>query len=371
MQRLLLVGIPDEEQENLSFALGNSYQLIFQKECNFDQLSAYPSVLIFKVKADYSDFNVIEHANRLFIPVITIVHKDLIDYGMHLKGFGAFAVVFDEYKYHELGEKITLALAASNASVQTTIDQSELINSRLIGSSKNMLLLKENIRRCSNASIPVCIHGESGTGKEVVARLMHDLHPTRSKHRFVAKNCTSIPDQLFESELFGAEKGAYTGAETRPGSFEAANNGTLFLDEIADLPKSNQPKLLRALENQTVVRLGSVEEYKVDVRLICASHKDLKKIVNKKKFRLDLYYRLAAVKLYIPPLRKRPEDIPLLVGYFMKQQPVPRIVPDGVIEKLMNYEWPGNVRQLINVLERAILFSGERDYITPESVFFY
>lgn len=373
MRELLLIGFPESEHEKLSFIFSDSFQLIFKDTFSHNNNMLSPAAILFKVKACYSDFQLIEKANSLFIPIISIVEKRHVDYGMHLIGYGCFAVLFDDYTPVEISSKVLLAIS-SNSREGSAFNDSELqdlINTRLIGNSKNMLVLKENIKKIAHSSIPVFVHGESGTGKEVVARLLHDLHPARKKYRFVARNCSSIPKTLFESELFGSEKGAYTGAETRPGSFEVAHNGTLFLDEIRELAKINQPKLLRVLEEKAILRLGSINECKVDVRLVSASHKDLKKGVSKNKFRLDLYYRLAAVKLHIPPLRQRLDDIPMLIRFFMSRHASPKLVPDGVIDKLSNYDWPGNIRQLINVLERAILFSGKRDYITAESVFFY
>jgi formate hydrogenlyase transcriptional activator len=206
------------------------------------------------------------------------------------------------------------------------------------------------------------IQGETGTGKEVIARAIHEASPRRNQ-RFVALNCAAIPSALLESELFGHEKGAFTGAWAQAkGRFEMAHGGTLFLDEIGDMPLELQPKLLRALQEREFERLGSGQTVRVNVRVVAATNQDLGELVNKKLFRADLYYRLNVIPLCLPPLRERLQDIAALTEFFVAKfaaslnKPID-VIPDDVIEILKAHDWPGNIRELQNFIERAVLFS--------------
>jgi formate hydrogenlyase transcriptional activator len=208
------------------------------------------------------------------------------------------------------------------------------------------------------------IQGETGTGKEVIAQAIH-RQSSRSHGPFVKLNCAAIPGPLLESELFGHERGAYTGACTQTkGRFQMADRGTLFLDEIGDLPLELQPKLLRALQEREFERLGSSQTIRVDVRVVAATNQDLAQLVAKRQFRADLYYRLNVIPIYVPPLRDRVQDIPLLVKYFVQKlsarfdKPID-LIPDEVMEALKAHYWPGNIRELQNFVERAVVFSPE------------
>jgi transcriptional regulator with GAF, ATPase, and Fis domain len=208
----------------------------------------------------------------------------------------------------------------------------------------------------------VLIQGESGTGKELVAKAIHDLSPRRGQP-FIAVNCAALPAPLIESELFGHEKGAFTGAsQTKPGRFEMADQGTLLLDEIGELEPALQAKLLRVLEDGEIQRLGSTVTRKVDVRLIAATNRDLRRDVRDGRFRSDLYYRLSVFPIEVLPLRDRREDIPLLVWHFIQSRQralgrAIRKIPKAAMAALQAYEWPGNVRELQNVVERAMILS--------------
>jgi transcriptional regulator with PAS, ATPase and Fis domain len=207
----------------------------------------------------------------------------------------------------------------------------------------------------------VLITGESGTGKEVVARAIHRMSP-RSEGSFIAINCAAIPEQLLESELFGHIKGAFTGATAdHPGLFELTDGGTLLLDEIADLPQALQAKLLRVLEEGEVRRLGAREQRKIDVRVLAATGRSMEEAIEQGEFRSDLYYRLNVVRLHIPPLRERPEDIPELLTHFARQMAQrlgrPVSITPSALAALTNHAWPGNVRELRNSLERAAVLS--------------
>ncbi len=232
----------------------------------------------------------------------------------------------------------------------------------LIGSSAKFRTLLEDVEMVAPVDSAVLIQGETGTGKEVIARAIHEAGPRR-KNRFVALNCAAIPSALLESELFGHEKGAFTGAVAQAmGRFQAADRGTLFLDEIGDLPLELQPKLLRALQEKQIERLGGNHTLQVDVRVIAATNQDLGQMVEERKFRADLYYRLNVFPMTLPPLRERAEDIPLLVEHFVEkfarqQGKVIERIPGEVMDALKRHDWPGNVRELQNVIERAVIMT--------------
>lgn len=235
----------------------------------------------------------------------------------------------------------------------------------IVGRSIKMREVFAILEKIAPTCATIIIEGETGTGKEVVARTIHEKS-SRAKEPFIVFDCGAVPKDIIESELFGHEKGSFTGAiTTRPGLFEIANGGTLFLDEIGELYLDLQPKLLRALEQREIRKVGSNRSIKVDVRLIAATNKNLEEEVKTQRFREDLYYRLSVVRIYLPPLRERKEDIPLLIKHFLRTSPFNK-TPDGeqrimgineeALESLMNYHWPGNVRELMNVIERACSF---------------
>ncbi len=232
----------------------------------------------------------------------------------------------------------------------------------LIGSSPKFRTVLREVARVAPVDSAVLIQGETGTGKEVIARAIHEASPRRN-HHFVALNCAAIPSALLESELFGHERGAFTGACTQTkGRFQMADGGTLFLDEIGDMPLELQPKLLRALQEQEFERLGSTQTVRVNARVVAATNQDLGQLVTKKLFRADLFYRLNVIPICLPPLRERLQDIPLLTEFFVAKfaatlnKPIDSI-PDDVVAVLQAHDWPGNIRELQNFLERAVLFS--------------
>jgi formate hydrogenlyase transcriptional activator len=232
----------------------------------------------------------------------------------------------------------------------------------VVGESAALRRVLKQVETVAPTSSTVIIRGETGTGKELIARALHELSPRRGR-TFVKLNCAAIPTGLLESELFGHEKGAFTGAVgQKVGRFELAHQGTLFLDEIGDIPPELQPKLLRVLQEQEFERLGGTKTIKVDVRLVAATHRDLSNMVTDGRFREDLYYRLNVFPVVLPPLRERPDDIPRLVRHFTQQfarRMGRRIetIPSAVMESLVRYSWPGNVRELQNVVERAVILS--------------
>jgi len=234
------------------------------------------------------------------------------------------------------------------------------------GRSPAMRKVLELIDKVAPTDATVLVLGESGTGKELVARRIHHTSPRRDKP-LVAVHCATFPENLLESELFGYERGAFTGATRRKvGHFEYADGGTIFLDEVGELPASVQAKLLRFLQERQFTRLGGVEPVRVDVRVIAATNRDLEREVREGRFREDLFYRLNVFPIELPPLRERREDIPLLVEHFLRQRNrPPDVVSPEAMEALLAYDWPGNVRELENVIERALILAGE-GRITPD-----
>ncbi|WP_077033246.1 sigma-54 dependent transcriptional regulator [Pelomonas sp. KK5] len=250
---------------------------------------------------------------------------------------------------------------------------------RLAGRSAAMEQVRSLIEKVARSMAPVLLQGESGTGKELVARAIHDCS-ARQRQRFVAVNCGAIPEQLLEAEFFGYRKGAFTGAaEDREGFFQAADGGTLFLDEIGDLPLAMQSKLLRAIQERSVRPVGAVAETPVNVRFLSATHKDLGAEVAAGRFRQDLFYRLNVIQIRVPPLRERIEDVPLIAERVLERiatdagvSPVPRLTP-AAQSQLARYAFPGNVRELENLLHRALALSGgelidEADLDLPETL---
>ncbi len=241
-----------------------------------------------------------------------------------------------------------------------------------IGESIQIRKIKDTISRIAQTNSSILITGESGTGKEVVARTIHEQSPV-SSGPFVAINIGGVPENLLESELFGYEKGAFTGANSRKiGMFELANGGTLFLDEIGDMPFSLQVKILRVLQERSITRLGGTEPLPINARIICATNKDLEQMVRDGKFREDLFFRLNVVRIHIPPLRERKDDIPLLAAWIIKKlnanmgRHFSGLTPEAM-EKLKSYDFYGNIRELENILERAAIFS-DGDLITDDNI---
>lgn len=232
----------------------------------------------------------------------------------------------------------------------------------MVGSSQKFKKVLDLAQAVAPTNSSVLIMGETGTGKELLARLIHELS-SRKERPFVRVNCAALPSGLVESELFGHEKGAFTGAEqVRPGKFELANGGTLFLDEIGEMPVEAQAKLLRVLQDGVIERVGSIQSQEVDVRIIAATNADLNKSIGEGRFRSDLYYRLHVFPIEVPALRDRPQDIPLLVRHFMEKNRLQfkrpcQDIEEASLEKLVQYSWPGNIRELKNIIERAMILS--------------
>jgi len=302
-------------------------------------------------------------------PVIILTAYGTVESAVAAIRNGARDYLLKPVQFDDLLLKITRALEFQEMARTQQIATDQLAADStfhdLVGNSQAMTRLFDTVRKLSTVKSNVLIVGESGTGKELFARAIHYNGITRNKP-FIAVNCGAIPDSLIESELFGYRRGAFTGAmRDKVGYFEAANGGTLFLDELSTLPVNVQSSLLRVLEERVVVPVGDTQPRPVDVRIIGASNRDLERMVEEGEFREDLLYRLNVVKIHLPPLRQRKEDIPLLVHHFLDKYTRnlnKRVlgVTNGAMRALLNHEWRGNVRELENVIERAVIFAEDR-----------
>lgn len=267
----------------------------------------------------------------------------------------------------------TVQLRRENHALRRRIEVERSQRGALIGNSEAMQKVRAMIDKVSETDATVLVRGESGTGKELVARELHERNSARRNASFVAVNCAALPSELIESELFGHEKGAFTGAAARrEGKFEQADGGTLFLDEIGDMSSNVQAKLLRALEERRIERLGANESIPVDVRIVSATHRPLEQEITNGNFRADLFYRLRVVTVEIAPLRERREDIPLLAETFMRlagdRYELPqRSLGQATLRRLVEYNWPGNVRELKNTIDRAVIMA-DGDEIAPKDL---
>jgi DNA-binding NtrC family response regulator len=267
----------------------------------------------------------------------------------------------------------TVQLRRENYSLRRRIEVERSQRGALIGNSDSMQKVRAMIDKVAETDATVLVRGESGTGKELVARELHERNSVRRNASFVAVNCAALPSELIESELFGHEKGAFTGAAARrEGKFEQADSGTLFLDEIGDMSSNVQAKLLRALEERRIERLGANESIPVDVRIVSATHRPLEQEITNGNFRADLFYRLRVFTVDIPPLRERREDIPLLAETFLRlaaeRYELPqRVLSQGALKRLIEYNWPGNVRELKNAIDRAVIMA-ENDEVAPKDL---
>ncbi len=296
------------------------------------------------------------------LPVIIMSGHATIETAVKATKLGAYDVIEKPISYEQLELTIRNALKYRDLQEENILLRQKATGRvELTGESPAMKQLKEQIAIVAPTDAWVLIQGENGTGKELVAQTIHRLSK-RSNKPMVEVNCAAIPEELIESELFGHEKGAFTGATSmKRGKFDLANGGTLFLDEIGDMSLKTQAKILRILQEQKFQRVGGSRTISVDVRIIAATNKDLEKEIEKGNFREDLYYRLNVIPIYVPPLRERVEDIPLLFEEFMKEfgakaRGIKRVQPE-VFDALSHYNWPGNVRELRNLVERLVILA--------------
>jgi DNA-binding NtrC family response regulator len=301
------------------------------------------------------------------LPVLVITAENEVRTAVDAMRGGAYDFLTKPLDRTRLETAVSHALDRRALSLQLRqmkTDAASDSTQRIVGTSAVMDELRRQIARVAGSDVPVCIRGESGTGKELVARAIHD-EGTQKRGPFVAINCAAIPESLIESELFGHERGAFTGATcTRKGRFEQASGGTLFLDEVGEMSPATQARLLRALQERRITRIGGSQEVPIDARVICATHRDLEQEVREGRFREDLFYRLVVYPIWVPALRERPDDIAGLLTYFMKTfaaeagRTVPRVDPSA-LSAMMAHSWPGNVRELQNVVRRVLLATDE------------
>ncbi len=302
---------------------------------------------------------------EISVPVIVMTAFGTVQTAVEAMRYGAFDYITKPFNLDELMIVLEKALSVSKLRKENVMLKMQLKKrynfKGLIGDSPRMQSVYELIEKIADTDSTVLITGESGTGKELIAKTIHYNNTSRSGGPFVPINCAAIPRDLLESELFGHEKGAFTGAvSTRLGRFELAQGGTLFLDEVGELDPSLQVKLLRVLQEREFERVGGMKTIKVDVRILAATNKDLEKATKEGKFREDLFYRLNVIPLHLPPLRNRLEDIPLLATFFVQEfcrrrKREPFAFSSATMECLLNYRWPGNVRELENLIERLTI----------------
>jgi DNA-binding NtrC family response regulator len=359
--RRTLKDILEFEKHQVELASNGMDALEMAKETNYD-------AILLDIKMPEMDGMEVLEKLMLFreVPVIMISGHGTIETAVEAIKKGAYDFIVKPPDLNRLLTTVRNALEKNDLVSQTKILKKELDKQyEIVGESEKMLALKAMIAQVAPTTARVLIQGENGTGKELVARQIHE-QSTRSKSPFIEVNCAAIPSELIESQLFGHEKGSFTSAhKQRRGDFELAHGGTLFLDEIGDMSLSAQAKVLRALQENKIVRVGGEKEIPVDVRVIAATNKDIRKQIKEGKFREDLYHRISVIVMEVPPLRERKSDIRLLVNHFIQNisasQGRPEIpITDDAVSKLSDFNWSGNVRELHNVIERLlILCAGE------------
>jgi DNA-binding NtrC family response regulator len=303
------------------------------------------------------------HAAQPRLPIILITAFGTTETAIEAMKLGAYDYLLKPFDIPQMLDLVRRAADSNRLmSEPVLLGEAGAARAALVGQSAPMQAIYKEIGRVASKPVNVLIRGETGTGKELIARAIYQ-HSDRANAPFIAINCAAIPETLLESELFGHERGAFTGAESRRiGRFEQADHGTLFLDEIGDMTLGTQVKLMRVLQEKSLQRLGGKETISVDVRVVAATHRDLETAIQEKQFREDLYYRLSVVVITLPPLRRRKEDIPALVHYFLQKygpelgNAEPSIHP-GAIEFLVAQPWPGNVRELENVARKTLLLA--------------
>lgn len=303
------------------------------------------------------------HRARPKLPILLVTAYGSTETAIEATKRGAYDYVLKPFDMAELLDLVAKAVDCNRlASESIEVGTAQSNQTAIIGNSRAMQAVYKEIGRLAASAVTVLIRGETGTGKELVARALYQ-HSTRAAQPFIVVNCAAIPETLLESELFGHERGSFTGAQFRRlGRFEQANGGTIFLDEIGDMSPGTQVKLLRVLQEKYIQRVGGNEKIPVDVRVLAATHRDLEKAMQEQQFREDLFYRLSAVTITLPPLSQRTEDIPDLVKYFLRRsaaelgQQSPAIQPEA-IAFLQGQQWRGNVRELENVVRQALLLA--------------
>jgi DNA-binding NtrC family response regulator len=373
MKRTILIAEDEEKMRRvLEVNLQDQYHVLLAKDGE-EALRLFKenkiNLLLTDMKMPEKDgLSLLHEVKRLWpeIPVILVTAYGTIESAVSAMKEGATDYLLKPIKMEEVELVIQRAFVQADLMVENRMLREGIKSlcgmDTLISKHQKMIEIMGIVRQVADSKATVLIEGESGTGKELVARGIH-FNSQRAGFSFIVVNSSAIPKELLESELFGHEKGAFTGAGKRKiGSFEMAHRGTLFLDEIGEMPKELQVKILRAIEGYRFMRVGGTEEIDIDVRLITATHRDLKAAVEAGEFREDLFYRLHVVSIKLPPLRERKEDIPLLVSHFIEKHKKevkdrPLEISEKVLQILENYSWPGNVRELENCILRAMVLA--------------
>jgi len=380
-KRVLLIDDESRVRQSLKAVLEPSYDILQAADAE-EGLDVFrkegPDLVLLDVILPGTDglavLQTLRSENRM-TPVIMLTGTKSVKTAVDAMKLGAADYLSKPFDVEELRIVVDRALNSQELEREVKQLRAQVLQRyafhNLIGKSPAMQEIYAKIEQVADSRTTVLITGESGTGKELVAKALH-YNSSRRERPFVALNCAALPETLIESELFGHEKGSFTDATARRvGQFELANSGTLFLDEIGDLSPMTQAKLLRVLQEREFTRIGGVQPIKVDVRIVAATNKNLDELVRKGQFREDLYYRINVIALYLPPLRERGEDIPLLAKHFLskrlEEEKRPHIeFSREALELLTRYPWPGNVREMENVIEQAFLWSQNASQITQE-----
>jgi DNA-binding NtrC family response regulator len=370
--QVLVVDDDLQMREGMSMALTRAGYLVYEASSGADALNILSKnkdiiIMISDVRMPgMTGLELLEKAKQTHpsLVVIMVTAYGTIENAVSAMKFGASDYILKPFSFKDLEQVVGKAAV----SLQYYPDLEEVSNYRLITKNKDMLNVMELAKQAAKSSATVLIQAESGTGKELLARYIHNESDRKNKP-FIAVNCAALPENLLESELFGYEKGAFTGASAqKPGKFEMADKGTILLDEIGEMAPILQAKLLRVIQEREVDRVGGRKPIPIDVRVIAVTNKDLKLKVREGVFREDLYFRLNVVPLYLPPLRERIDDIDVLVPYFVEKYAKGKKIAPETIKLLKKYNWPGNVRELENVIHRSCVLS-DSDVIKPNNLF--
>ncbi len=365
MVKVLFVDDDPQAHRTLKHVLPDPYVLVsaYTGEAGLEEAArAGPDVVLLDINLpDIDGIRVLRRLMGRAAPPPVVILSALSDARVIRDALlgGACDYIVKPYELKELLGALRTAVSGADARRQAAGALGETLLADLLGENPLMKEVKQLVLRYAPSDSPVLILGESGTGKELVAQSLHNAS-RRRQAPCVALNCGALPETLLETELFGSERGAFTDAVTRPGSFERANGGTLFLEEIGDMSLSAQARLLRVIEQRELTRVGGSKTVSLDVRVVSATHRDLRSEVARGAFRADLFYRLGVLPIRVPPLRERSDDIPLLAAHFLAVLGRPRAaVDEEALDELRAHDWPGNVRELRNVMERAALNAGD------------
>ncbi len=376
MLRILFIDDDEADHRTLRVILSDKFEVLsyFRGSLAVDRVrEVHPDLILLDVDMpDIDGLTVLQGIAALpdAPPVVILSGMRDVTLVVRAMRLGAVDYLVKPFRLLDLEQAIRYALVLTAARRPRRLEEEQLGEISLLGNSRAVRNLRKRIRRFGASDFPVLIFGESGTGKDLVARGIHAISP-RSGGPFVAINCAAIPPSIFESEMFGAERGAYTDAVPHPGRFEVADGGTIFLDEVGEMDAQNQAKVLRAVEDQSIRRVGGNRPRRIDVRIVSATNRPSGSFVASGSFRSDLYYRLATLIIEVPALRDREEDIALLATHFlgMRSKGAKSFSP-GALERLEAHSWPGNVRELRNCVDRGMLLA-EGQTINAEDIVFY